>query len=50
LDANKPEALDDRPQNEQVLAEWFSPFAQNPPEIIVVGFQELVDLESVSFL
>ncbi|KAI8854177.1 Endonuclease/exonuclease/phosphatase [Chytridium lagenaria] len=47
IDANKPDALDSRPPNENTLLQWFSRLKTNPPEIIVINFQELVDLESV---
>ncbi|KAJ3415822.1 hypothetical protein HDV05_004095 [Chytridiales sp. JEL 0842] len=46
IDANKPEALDGRPEHEQVLQQWFTQMRNDEPEMIVIGFQELVDLES----
>ncbi|KAJ3327372.1 hypothetical protein HDU76_011920 [Blyttiomyces sp. JEL0837] len=46
LDANKPEAMDGRRKEDQVLQQWFSKLKSIPPEILVIGFQELVDLES----
>ncbi|KAJ3213790.1 hypothetical protein HDU67_002447 [Dinochytrium kinnereticum] len=46
IDANKPEALDTRPASENTLYQWFTKIKANPPEIIVINFQELVDLES----
>lgn len=46
IDASKPEALDGRPRDEQVLQEWFGTYCNPPPSILVIGFQELVDLES----
>jgi hypothetical protein len=39
--------LDSRPEHEQVLHQWFAKMQELEPEIIVIGFQELVDLESV---
>ncbi|KAJ3098505.1 hypothetical protein HDU97_003961 [Phlyctochytrium planicorne] len=46
IDANKPESLDLRPQSEHTILQWFLKLKDNPPEIIVINFQELVDLES----
>ncbi|KAI9351494.1 Endonuclease/exonuclease/phosphatase [Obelidium mucronatum] len=52
INASKPESLESLPFSQQVLHQWFSQFQPNqpqqlpPPSIIVIGFQELVDLES----
>ncbi|KAI8905732.1 Endonuclease/exonuclease/phosphatase [Powellomyces hirtus] len=46
LDASKPAELEEsrQPENVGFLKRWLS--AEDQPDIIVVGFQELVDLES----
>ncbi|KAJ3024016.1 UNVERIFIED_CONTAM: hypothetical protein HDU68_008348 [Siphonaria sp. JEL0065] len=51
INASKPEALESLPSSQQILYQWFSQFAVNTqqqaaPSILVIGFQELVDLES----
>ena len=44
IDANKPEKL---PYNDdQLVREWRSGMRDPEPDIIVVGIQEIVDLES----
>jgi hypothetical protein len=42
IDANKPEKFD--AQDEQKIREWLT--SLRDPDIIVVGIQEIVDLES----
>ncbi|KAI9357293.1 Endonuclease/exonuclease/phosphatase [Zopfochytrium polystomum] len=46
IDANKPDVLDSRPRDEQTIMDWFLTDCNPPPALIVIGFQELVDLES----
>ncbi|KAI8839540.1 Endonuclease/exonuclease/phosphatase [Chytriomyces cf. hyalinus JEL632] len=51
INASKPDALDSLPRGDQVFHQWFQPSPSNqtlpqPPSIIAIGFQELVDLES----
>lgn len=45
IDASKPEALQIKPDDFYVLDKWANQ-VQNGADIIVVGFQEVVDLES----
>ncbi|KAJ3073724.1 hypothetical protein HDU98_000860, partial [Podochytrium sp. JEL0797] len=45
INASKPDAMDALPS--PPLTEWFTQFQHTtPPSLIVIGFQELVDLES----
>ncbi|KAI9266858.1 Endonuclease/exonuclease/phosphatase [Phascolomyces articulosus] len=44
IDANKPEKLP--PPDDQLVREWLSSMRDPDPDIIVVGIQEIVDLES----
>jgi hypothetical protein len=44
IDARKPKALALKPENSNFVNEWLSSVAS--PDIVVIGFQEIVDLES----
>ncbi|KAJ3115057.1 hypothetical protein HK100_001469 [Physocladia obscura] len=47
INANKPDAMDALPAAQNPFSAWFAPYSgREGPDIVCVGFQELVDLES----